>query len=113
MKIFACIILFSWPLLFTAQNPALTIAEADELFASSRYSEAFPAYCELLKKDPLNAQINYKIGLCYLKSRSLKTRAQSFLEKAIELTPALTHNADPKNTDAPLITKKLIGDAYC
>lgn len=100
------------PLAHRAQAPAGSVAEADEFFASSRYSEAFPLYCELLKKDPLNALLNYKIGLCYLQSRSMKNRALPYLEKAIEFTPALTHNADPKNTDAPVITYKLLGDAY-
>lgn len=96
-----------------AQNFPATIAKADELFRAARYSEAFPLYQELLKKDPLNALLNYKIGLCYLQSRSQKNKSLLYLEKAIEFTPALTHNADAKNTDAPVDAYKLLGDAYC
>ncbi len=89
------------------------MAEADELFTSQKFGQAFSIYADLLKTDPLNANLNYKIGACYLKSRSLKTKALPYLEKAIEFSPSLTHDAEQKNTDAPVIAYKLLGDAYC
>lgn len=96
-----------------AQSPALLLAEADEYFNANQFALACPIYSELIKKEPLNGNINYKLGACYLQSRSQKAKASEFLEKAIQYTPALTNHADPKNTDAPLITYKLLGDAYC
>ncbi|MGZ3921639.1 MAG: hypothetical protein ACXVC7_15170, partial [Bacteroidia bacterium] len=96
-----------------AQNNSSLTAEADDFFSVGKYGQAFSIYINLIKTDPLNANLNYKIGACYLQSRSLKTNALPYLEKAIEFTPALTHNADPRATDAPPVAYKLLGDAYC
>lgn len=96
-----------------AQTATSQLAEADEYFNANLFALACPIYAELIKKEPLNGNINYKLGACYLQSRSQKAKASEFLEKAIQYTPALTNQADPKNTDAPLVTYKLLGDAYC
>lgn len=116
MKTLFLILTFSSTIFYSFAQPMnkqLLLAEADELFNTKKYGAAFPIYTELLKSDPLSANLNYKIGTCYLYSRSQKLKAAPFLEKAIEYTPALTNNADPKNTDAPLLAYKLLGDAYC
>lgn len=75
------------------------IAEADDLFAKARYASALPRYVELLKSDSGSTNLNYKIGVCYLSSRSQKNKAYTYLEKA----------ADPS---AASITHKYLGDAY-
>ena len=50
-------------------------AAAELYFIDERYPLALPLYLELLISEPTNANINYKIGVCYLKSSSEKNKA--------------------------------------
>ncbi|MGZ3864905.1 MAG: hypothetical protein ACXVOH_08050 [Bacteroidia bacterium] len=56
----------------------------EKLFANNRYATSWPYYEDLLKKDSLNAELNYKLGICYLNSRSQKSKAVPYLKKAIK-----------------------------
>lgn len=60
--------------------------EVEKLFSNKRYSITWPYYAELLKKDSLNPELNYKMGVCYLNSRSQKTKAVPYLNKALKFT---------------------------
>ncbi|MCW3075906.1 MAG: hypothetical protein JWO32_515 [Bacteroidetes bacterium] len=113
MRLLPLIVLTLFSVPTFAQNAAKTLVEADELFSTNKFGPAFAIYSDLIKKDPLNANLNYKVGTCYLKSRSLKSKAAFYLEKAVELSPSLTHHADLKPTDAPTTAYLFLGDAYC
>ncbi len=69
-----------------------SIEEGDEYFDKSQkegfnlYSQALPLYKKANEFNSKNALLNYKIGVCYLKS-SWKMKAQEFLEKAYQLDP--------------------------
>jgi len=78
-------------------------AEAEDLFARNRFTAAWPYYDKLLKTDPLNPDLNFKMGVCYLNSRSQKEKAISCFQKAIVSTD--------KETDNSIITYKLLADA--
>ncbi|MFL5762414.1 MAG: OmpA family protein [Bacteroidia bacterium] len=66
------------------------LEKGDELFAlaESHYREAIEPYLAANKFNPNNALLNYKIGKCYLYS-SYKLKSIPFLEKAIQLNPAV------------------------
>jgi outer membrane protein OmpA-like peptidoglycan-associated protein/tetratricopeptide (TPR) repeat protein len=70
------------------------IKEGDELFIQGRgmYLEAIEYYFKAYEFNPNNAEINYKIGTCYLFTID-KTKAVGFFEKALELNPMVAPDA--------------------
>jgi len=102
IKVFLIALLSTSCLCCLAQK--LSPAEAEKLFAKKRYSAVYSYYQDLLKKDSLNTTLNYKMGVCYLNSRSQKEKAISFLKRA------LTKNDLGKQKQSEIY--KLLGDAY-
>ena len=70
------------------------IKKGDELFIQGRgmYLEAIEYYFKAYEFNPNNAEINYKIGTCYLFTID-KTKAVGFFEKALELNPMVALDA--------------------
>jgi outer membrane protein OmpA-like peptidoglycan-associated protein len=66
------------------------LKSGDDLFSRGPvfYKEALPFYENANKFNPNNADLNYKLGSCYLASIE-KTKALPHLEKAIQLNPAI------------------------
>src|ERR1035437_2798296 len=65
------------------QTDAKEFAEVEDLFLNDRFAIALPYYLDFLKNDSSNANLNFKIGVCYLNSRSQKVKAIGYLEKAV------------------------------
>ncbi|MES2590686.1 MAG: OmpA family protein [Bacteroidota bacterium] len=106
--------------------------KAENLFSHHSYSAALPLYQELLKNEFSNAYLNYKIGVCYLNSRSQKTEAAFYLEKSVTLSdgdivednlgnlsqgPSSLYSSGKNDKQLaqaaiPLIVYKYLGDAY-
>lgn len=84
------------------ENNKFVIAE--DFFSHQYFSSALVLYQDLLKLDSSNANLNFKIGVCYLNSRSQKTKALSYLEKAI-LGVNTDTDRNPKASE--MITKDL------
>jgi Tol biopolymer transport system component len=60
--------------------------ETDDIrgaFEKEHYTAVWKYYSDLLKKDSLNTDLNYKMGICYLNSRSQKAAAIRYFKKAI------------------------------
>ncbi|MDP1747380.1 MAG: OmpA family protein [Bacteroidota bacterium] len=66
-----------------SQTENVKLKTADGFLSHGFFSSALPLYQDLLKFDSSNANLNFKIGVCYLNSRSQKTKAVYYLEKAI------------------------------
>src|SRR6187397_2543136 len=66
-----------------SQQPPRGMKEADIDFEQKRYASALPYYLQDLKKSSSNGNTFYKAGICYLNSRSQKSKAAELLEKAI------------------------------
>ena len=49
--------------------------KAQELTDNDRFDEALRIYLDLVKIDSLNSNLNFNIGICYLNSRTEKTKA--------------------------------------
>lgn len=56
------------------------IADADEHYSHHNFLMALPIYKELLKTDKNNAEINFKIGQCYLNTNINKAEAVKYFE---------------------------------
>ncbi len=57
--------------------------EANLLMKEGYFNQALSLWLQLRQEDPSNANLNYKVGYCYLKSSNDKKKAQEFLELAI------------------------------
>ena len=56
------------------------------------YHSAIPFYLKANNFNPNNALLNYKIGVCYIKSDDNRAKSLSYLEKAFKLNPDVEKN---------------------
>jgi len=90
-----------------------TFDDAEYFIAQEDYNEALSSYLKLYKrgfKD--NANINYRIGICYLNSTSEKDKAISYLEKAVKKVSEKYAEGSIKEVNAPLDAYLFLGNAY-
>ncbi|MDQ3046940.1 MAG: OmpA family protein [Bacteroidota bacterium] len=80
--------------------------DPDRLFSLGDFGSALPFYLEAVKKDSMNPKLNYKIGYCYLRSRSQKQLAVRFLERSIRVV------SDGSDYQSPLAAFDYLADAY-
>lgn len=76
--------------------------EADDLMAENNYNAALKLLLNLLNENPDNANIQNKIGLCYLHTALDKDKAIVFFEKAITNSSQGVKTESPKERKAPL-----------
>ena len=89
-----------------------TFEDAEYFFASEDYSEALSAYLRLYKRGfQDNANINYRIGICYLNSSTEKDKAASYLEKAVKNVSEKYNEGSIKETNAPFDAYLYLGNA--
>lgn len=85
--------------------------EAEEYLDAEEFIEALPLYILLEKKEVINANIYYKIGMCFLNLRGKKNKAIPYLEYAVTNTTSDYENTF-EETRAPLKAYLLLGVAY-
>ena len=88
------------------------LKEANLLILEQNYTQALKYLQAAYHIDSLNANINYKLGQCYLETSGEKHKALKYLEKASE---NVSRNFDPMNPTektAPVNTYRLLGIAY-
>lgn len=88
------------------------LAQAEEAFVAENYDKALPLYLEVIKADPSNDNVRFKIGMCYLNSSVDKNKAESFLEAASKNTTPKYRETSLKEKRAPLQTWYLLGQSY-
>ncbi|PCH95561.1 MAG: hypothetical protein COB85_04405 [Bacteroidetes bacterium] len=76
------------------------------------YHLALPPYLILDSIDPGNANLAYRIGLCYLNSDNNKDKAIPFLEEAVKQTAKGYDDLAPTERNAPLKTYYALASAY-
>ncbi len=110
-------------LLFSLQlksNAAITFSsdykkiylEAEDAFANENYNAALPLYLKLDSLSKGNANINFKIGLCYLSGATYKTKSIPFFEEAIKNIARKYLEGEIKESQAPLSTYYYLAKAY-
>ncbi len=88
-------------------------ADAEFFFASDDYVDALLEYQRLFKrgfKD--NANINYKIGICYLNIAGEKNKAIEYLLNAIPYASKNYRESSLREKNAPFDTYLYLGNAY-
>jgi outer membrane protein OmpA-like peptidoglycan-associated protein/tetratricopeptide (TPR) repeat protein len=85
--------------------------EAEEYLDAEEYVEALPLYLLLEKKEIINANIYYKIGMCYLNLRGKKSNSLPYLEYAVT-NVANDYQNSFEETRAPVKAYLLLGVAY-
>lgn len=106
-------------LLFLGAGSVYSQSEFEQKFAAAamyvdegRYTLALPLWLEMYSSDPTNANVNYNLGLCYLKSSSDKTKAIPYLEQAITQTTGKYLDMEPSIKKAPHKAYYFLGQAY-
>ena len=87
-------------------------SDAEFHVANNNYALALPLYLEVFTSDPTNANLNYKIGICYLNSVSEKIKAVPFLELAVTRLSKGYDDIDLDEKDAPYSALYHLGRAY-
>lgn len=86
--------------------------QAETFFANENYTAALPLYLKLDSLDKGNHNTNFKIGLCYLKAATYKTKSIPYLEFAIKDIAKLYEQGEIKEKQAPLSTYYYLAKGY-
>jgi len=94
------------------QDPKVIFLDAEYFMLYEEYVDALPGYLQLYEIAPENANINYRIGICYLNIPGQKARSVVFLEFASKNT-SLSYREGNFNEDrAPVDAYYYLGNAY-
>ncbi len=96
----------------TTTNPREMFLEAESYFLYEEYEEALPIYLKLLKEDPTNDNLNYKVGVCYLNIPYEKDKSIKYLEKSSQNISDNYKGNSFKERQAPLDALFYLGTAY-
>ncbi|MGD2035251.1 MAG: OmpA family protein [Bacteroidales bacterium] len=111
-------ILLAW-LTASAQRSEHEIAlreyfiDAEFFLAQEFYYDALSDYLQVYRRGyEDNANINYKIGICYLNISGQKHKAIEYLEKAKDFVSPKYHESSLKEKNAPIDVYLFLGNAY-
>jgi outer membrane protein OmpA-like peptidoglycan-associated protein len=91
----------------------LFFSDAEYFLTEEEYVDALYDYLELYNNGFAdNANINYRIGICYLNIPGQKNKAISYLVKAVENTKLNNRESIYKEKKAPLDAYLYLGNAY-
>jgi outer membrane protein OmpA-like peptidoglycan-associated protein/tetratricopeptide (TPR) repeat protein len=120
MKAIACLIvclllILNLDIAFTQPDAAIkeTFDDAEYFFNLEDYQEALVSYIRIYKRGYQdNANINYRIGICYLHTNNEKAKAVAYLEKAVNHVNAKYQEGSLKETNAPYDAWLFLANAY-
>ena len=85
---------------------------ANTLMEDQLYEFATKIWLNLIEEQPANANINYKLGLCYLNSSLERNKALNYLLVAGENVSQRYDPFSSGETNAPFETHHYLGQAY-
>lgn len=85
--------------------------EGSFLMLEENYELALRNFLRAYEMDSSSANINYNVGVCYLKSSNEKTKAESYLTKAVAKTDKNYKMDDPNEKAAPPLAHYYYGQA--
>ena len=94
-----------------ARNDALKF-DADYYLMEKNFEKAKGIYINILKSEPENADIKYRLGICYLNDEEGKEKAIPYLEEAVQKVSEKYNQNSFKETNAPTDAYFLLGSAY-
>lgn len=83
-----------------SKDRKVLINKAEAKFKTGNYDEALDDYLQLVIDEPKNPEFNYNLGVCYLNSNGVKSKAVPYLEIVVR-----SENPNPK-------AEYLLGRAY-
>ncbi|HPX04590.1 MAG TPA: tetratricopeptide repeat protein [Tenuifilaceae bacterium] len=86
--------------------------DANSYFYFEDYEEALALYLQVLKHNPDNYNLQYRIGFCYLNIPGQKQEAIPYLEQAANNTTARYNEVSTTEKQAPLDAIFYLGNAY-
>lgn len=86
--------------------------EAESYFLFEEYEDALPLYQRLLREEPDNYNVYFKIGICYLNNPYQKEKSIQYLSKASEHISTDYRTNSYKERFAPPETNYYLGQAY-
>lgn len=86
--------------------------KAERFVEMGNFYEALDIYQEFLKNSANNANLNFKIGYCYLNTALEKSKAIPYLEFAVKHTSKSYKGSDVRETKAPIESFFYLGKAY-
>jgi hypothetical protein len=114
-RIAALFIMLLLPLnLFPQEIKSLqdTFLESEYFFLNSDYADALPGYLNIYQKMPENANIAYRIGVCYLNITGSKNLATGYLESAAGKVSSRHKEGTVSQVTAPYDAIYQLGVAY-
>ena len=78
--------------------------DAEYFFMTKQYDKAIKAYLQILKQLPDNANIKYKLGVCYLNTNAEKEKAIPYFNEASANISRDYNPSSYKEEAAPLET---------
>jgi outer membrane protein OmpA-like peptidoglycan-associated protein len=112
ITIFLCLLVLT--LAFPQEETDLKEAflDAEYFMMYEEYKDALPSYLLVLESYPDNANINYRIGVCYLNISGQKDKSISYLEKAVQNTTEFYREGNFREEKAPVDVYFYLGNAY-
>lgn len=89
-----------------------TFVDAEFFLLYEEFENALPLYQEILKTDPDNSNINYRVGLCLMNLETDKTAAIPYLEKVIKDVSLNYKEGYYSEKNAPIDAYLYLGRAY-
>ena len=91
---------------------AKEFAQGNDLFLKGKYLQALPSFLNAYKADSSSANVNYKIGCCFIEMDGKKPMAIKFLEKAVTNTTGKYNALSATQIAAPYTAYYDLGIAY-
>jgi outer membrane protein OmpA-like peptidoglycan-associated protein/tetratricopeptide (TPR) repeat protein len=85
---------------------------AEEYIQNLEFNRATAILEKLSAAQPDNANLQFKLGFCYLKSNLNKKKAVEYLEKAVKKTSKYYDPENPNETNAPYETSYFLAQSY-
>jgi outer membrane protein OmpA-like peptidoglycan-associated protein len=114
LSLFLLMLLFISLRLFSQKDEVkVNFFDAEFFFMEEEYAEALYAYKNVyIAGNQDNANINYRIGVCYLHIEGEKSQAIPYLEKAVKSITENYNEGSFKEQNAPIDAWLYLGNAY-
>lgn len=94
------------------QDASKAFTKANNLMLNQNYQQAIKLLELADSLDPNNANIHFKLGICYLNSLNGKKKAETYLAKAVQKISLKYKDNTYKERNAPSIAWFYLGQAY-
>ncbi len=81
-------------------------------YSKGDFAEVMPSLFNLYNQNPLNMNLAFKLGVCYLNVHEEKDKSIYYLSKAVTSVSEHSKEASYKEENAPLVAYFFLGDAY-